>query len=114
VGAGAGAVGKWADNTLGISDGISDWAFHQLHDDPYEREVQPVGYRENMNRLDADFEAGDHSRSTKGLDLDAKHARIMDAISRVGGGSIDKIARECGISPSQIERVMKEKGISGW
>jgi hypothetical protein len=114
VAAGAGAAGKWADNTLGISDGISDWAFNQIHDDPYKREVQPVGYQENMNRLDADFESGAHARSTEGLDLDAKHARIMDAINRVGGGSIDKLARECGISPSQIEQVMKEKGVPGW
>lgn len=114
VAAGAGALGKWADNQFGISDGISDWAFNQIHDDPYSREVQPVSYRENMDRMDAEFTAGGQARSTEGLDVDAKHSLIMASLKKIGGGSIDKIASDCGISPSQIEQVMKAKGVPGW
>jgi hypothetical protein len=46
-------------------------------------------------------------------DTDANYSRIMAHVAKQGG-SVDDIAAEVGIRPSEIRRVMRAKGVKGW
>jgi hypothetical protein len=116
-----GKHGVLAQGVAHVGDGLgtglaagANWLMGGNAPPDLNRTVEGVTYQENMNRMDAEFADGDHGRAAEGQDIDAQHARIMDAVNSLGGGAIDDIARECGIAPSQIVQIMRAKGVAGW